>query len=87
MSKLDDILKALTWVNEDELGEDRFDGHHSNTVAKAQIRTLMLELVGEDETEPRNPQAELGDEGFDPFLARKSRNELRAELRQKVEGL
>lgn len=82
MSKLDNIL----------LGD--VDGRNGSTLrafaqtteyaeSKADIKALMLELIGEDVTiAPHEKKGTISMEGL--F---KSRNQLRAELRKKVEEL
>lgn len=73
MGKLEDILDVTTYTAwENDCDTDRL---------KQQIKALMLEVIGEDEST----------EGYAKHngerMAREDRNQLRAELRQKVEAL
>jgi len=67
MSKLDEIFKPVYAGSSDD---------DSVSKAKEDIKALMLELIGEDETE-----------GVPGLMKKNVRNNLRAELRKKVEEL
>ncbi len=71
MSKLDDILEITTFTD--------WENDVDTDGLKQQIKDLMLGLIGEDETRWQ------GDADND--LRHKHKNELRAELRQKVRAL
>lgn len=81
MSKLDEIFDqftisndpkvvTLTWTNRDSIGK-----------VKAEIKSLFLEIIGEEEREYTNLDGDAG------YWEKHGRNEYRSVLRQKVEEL
>jgi hypothetical protein len=77
MSKITDILLAYASINDDELGEDKFGGHHDTKQAEQAILALIAEPLKDEEITRI-------DRITDADLPKEARNQLRAEIRERL---
>lgn len=89
MSKLDDIFDEMNMVEHGAipdflLSEDgmSISAEKTRKYLHRKFKRLMLELIGEDKTRPHN-----GKETFEKMTWNGVRNEVKDELRKKVEEL
>lgn len=78
MSKLDDIFKGKISFEDDG---DKIEAVFDAPLAKQEVKQLFLDLVGEDEPDTRKDSYSV------TAIYKDYRNDLRAELRKKIELL
>jgi len=84
MSKVREILKEFSDIDGNELGEDKFVGHHDVDKAEQAILAWVSEVIGEDE-EQNVLSRVVNDVGvYEVGIAEEARNELRAEQRKRA---